>query len=336
MVADESPPSGPPVRLGRWSVLAKVAVSLGLLVWLLLSVDRAALATRLEGAAWGWLVLGFVVKSLTVPWAALRWRAVGAMVGLHFGRIDALRLTFAALFLGQVLPGAVGGDIVRGWLTTRMGFAVSATIFALVIDRVAALLGVTVLMLAGLPHLLALAPAGTGAMVVLAALAVGGGTAALCVADRFPLPRFLRRPPVEALRGLVARMRSALGRTDGGLALGWSLLVHVCTILATAVFAHALGIAVSIGDCLAVVPFSIVAAALPISLAGWGVRESSMAAGFALLGVPAADGIAVSLLIGVSVLLMSLPGALVWLLWRPKVAPVGAPAQPSRSSNALP
>lgn len=302
-------------------LVAKIAVSIGLLAWIVGYIDREALTARLTGALWPWLLAGFAVKSLTVPLAALRWRAAGAMAGARMGVMDALRVTFASLFLGQALPGAVGGDIVRGWLTTRLGFGVAAVVLALVVDRLAALLGVAALMLAGLPHLSGFAPPGAQPLVLGAAAAMCLGTAALLFADRIPLPRWLRRPAIEAMRDLIAGMRGRFGAVAGGQALLYSVGVHFCTVVAAALFAHALGAPVSLLDCLAVVPFSIVAASLPVSLAGWGVREGAMVAGFSLLGLAAADGVALSLLIGLSVLVMALPGAVVWLSWRPGAVP---------------
>ncbi|PNQ96029.1 hypothetical protein C1S70_25715 [Azospirillum argentinense] len=58
---------------------------------------------------------------------------------------------------------------------------------------------------------------------------------------------------------------------------------------------------------------TIFAAALPISLNGWGVREGAFVAGFALYGLGATDALALSLMIGLSVTLSSLPGGLLWL-----------------------
>lgn len=300
--------------------MAKIVVSAALLAWIFGFIDRDALVSRLASAHWEWLAAGFVAKTITIPLAAWRWRMAAAMVGARISHADALRATMAGIFLGQALPGAVGADLVRGWMTARLGFRVSVIILALVMDRMAALLGVVILMLAGLPHLSGLAPPGVQPLVLAAAAAMILGTVVLFFADRLPLPGWLRHRAVESLCDLAAGMRRRLTVSDGCGTLAYSIGVHFCTIAATALFARALGITVSLLDCLAVVPFSIVAASLPISLAGWGVREGAMVTGFALLGLSAADGVALSLLIGASVLIMALPGAWVWLAWRPNAA----------------
>ena len=43
---------------------------------------------------------------------------------------------------------------------------------------------------------------------------------------------------------------------------------------------------------------------VPISIAGWGVREGAMVAAFAYAGLPQSDGLLVSILFGVSYLIL--------------------------------
>lgn len=54
--------------------------------------------------------------------------------------------------------------------------------------------------------------------------------------------------------------------------------------------------------------------ALPISIAGWGVREGSFVAGFGLFGIPSKDALLLSILFGFILLLASAPGSVLWLL----------------------
>ncbi len=64
---------------------------------------------------------------------------------------------------------------------------------------------------------------------------------------------------------------------------------------------------------LALVPPVLVAMLVPLSVAGWGIREGTAALVWGLVGLPPAQGVAVSMAYGLLVLLASLPG----LLWLP-------------------
>jgi len=55
---------------------------------------------------------------------------------------------------------------------------------------------------------------------------------------------------------------------------------------------------------------------IPISFGGWGVREGAMVVFFGLVGVPAADALAMSILFGLAALVAGLPGGVLWVVQR--------------------
>lgn len=295
----------------------KLAVSVAVL-WLLMSgIGWTDLAARLAAADPRLLAAGLAVKALTLPLAALRWRAAGRAAGMTLSRLTAFKLQMAGIFLGQVLPGAVGGDLLRGWFTWRLGQPAGAVVAAMVLDRMTALLGVALLGLIGLPRLAAVAPPALVWGVFALASALLAGTGVLALLGRLPLPDPLRRGAAGAALRTVQAMP---GRPAAWAALGYSMAVHLATIATAILYARALGLPLGWLDGLVVVPASIVAAALPVSLGGWGVREGAMVAGFTLLGLDPGTALLVSLLIGGSMILLSLPGAVCWLLLRSETA----------------
>jgi len=52
---------------------------------------------------------------------------------------------------------------------------------------------------------------------------------------------------------------------------------------------------------------------LPISLAGWGVREAVLVVALASFGVPSEAALAMSVLLGLCLIASGLPGGLIWL-----------------------
>ena len=54
-------------------------------------------------------------------------------------------------------------------------------------------------------------------------------------------------------------------------------------------------------------------ATVPISIAGWGVRESSMIATFAYAGLAESDGLTLSILFGAVSLIIGIVGGIVWI-----------------------
>jgi hypothetical protein len=54
-------------------------------------------------------------------------------------------------------------------------------------------------------------------------------------------------------------------------------------------------------------------ATVPISIAGWGVRESSMIAAFAYAGLAESDGLTLSILFGAASFAIGIIGGIVWI-----------------------
>lgn len=296
-------------------LLGKIGITAVLIGWLVIQADWADIARRLAHAPFWPLFWGLAISFVGVAFAGERWRAACGSAAIGIGPVKSLMLMTSSLFFGQVLPGAIGGDAVRGWLTWReTGEAVQKILVALVLDRFLALFAVSLLLLVGLPRLLSVVPAEAAwALPRLIPLGLAVGLAGLML-DRFPFPATLRQRRLAVrIFGFLARFRSSLFSRPAALALAHGVLVHVSTLAATLLYAQAIGLSIGPGDLLAVMPTAIIAAALPISLNGWGVREGTMVAGFALFGVGFEDALLLSLMIGLSVTLTALPGGLCWL-----------------------
>ena len=82
--------------------------------------------------------------------------------------------------------------------------------------------------------------------------------------------------------------------------------------------AQALGSRVELLSVMVIFPFVLLLSMLPISLAGWGVREGAMVMFFGLIGLSAKISLSASLLFGICMFLAALPGGVLWLIYRPQ------------------
>jgi hypothetical protein len=134
-----------------------------------------------------------------------------------------------------------------------------------------------------------------------------------------PIERALGKWRDRRLIYLVVRtaeeLRHLTGK-GGAAALLYALVSGAFLAFPAYFIALSLGITVAPAAMIAV--FSIVAVfvALPISLAGWGVREVSVVALLGLLGVDREAALILSVEFGLLTTLVSLPGGVVWLTLR--------------------
>lgn len=289
--------------------LLGLALLVGLVIWL----EPAVVLAEVQRLSPGWALLALALTLPPLALSAWRWRLTARLLGLSLGIRRALAEYALALFLNQVLPGGVAGDATRAWRHARTSGRRGGAWRAVIIERASgqlamALLCVVVLVASPLWHeLMARAAAGVAASGWLPAVGV---VVLLLVVLGW---RFARHPPA-ALAGLGGDLRrSLLAASVWPKQLGGSLLVVVSYALVFVCAARAIGVSLPLATLLALVPPVLLAMLIPLSVAGWGVREGAAALVWGLAGLPPAQGVAVSLAYGVVVLVASLPGALVLL-----------------------
>jgi len=96
----------------------------------------------------------------------------------------------------------------------------------------------------------------------------------------------------------------------------WSSCNHLLRVTIVFCLAIALGIWLSPLDTFVLVPSALLIAMVPISLAGWGVREVVFIQAFSLAGVVPSQALALSLLYGLVGLITGLLGGGVWFIER--------------------
>lgn len=303
----------------RLLIGGKLAVSAGLLGWVLTDkVDLAEAAGRMATIPVAWLSLAFAATALAYLAVTLRWRLILGALGVPLGFADAWWITWMGMFFNQALPSNVAGDVVRIWRVQRRGPSLGRAVSSVMLDRVVALGGLALLVALCLPASLALigmVPAWY-ALVALV-LAIVSGLALLLVFDRAltPLRRLLPRRAVGAADALARDARAAvLDPRVGPLALGISTINFAMVAGIVWALAAGLGLAIDFLDVLVLFPPVLLVSMLPVSFAGWGVRELAMATALGFVGVPETQAVALSLAFGLVALAAALPGGLIWFL----------------------
>ena len=295
----------------RLAVAAKVAVTVLLIVLVARAFDLrgvAAYLTRVDAAT----AAAVIAAGLgAVPLQTWRWMMVLEAVGARLGFGGALVIVLIGHFFNQTLPSTVGGDAMRMWYAYRAGIAAGDAAATVIFDRVLAVAGLLALTVCGLPWLLELVP--TGAARSAMALVVAAGLAGLAAAAALVhFPRLI--PDWRVARGFAARARRLLASPSRVLA-GGLISAAGFVVFSWMVFHLAQGLGVRLGffDALLLVPPVLLVSAIPVSVAGWGLREGAMVVALGFAGVEPAAAFAISVLFGIAVAVTSLPGAVLWL-----------------------
>ena len=197
----------------------------------------------------------------------------------------------------------------------KSGLSVGNAITGVMLERMATVLALVMLLVVLQPFLMSrIGDQLVGWLFPVLTVGAVGGLAFLMLLDR--LPSSLQRWRIfRGVSKLSADTRLLfLHPKHAVLTLTISILGHINLSVAVYVLAIGLGIEVTVFDCMILVPPVVLITTLPISIAGWGVREGAMVAAFGFIGVPAESSLVLSIILGLMVVVISLPGGLIWLL----------------------
>jgi hypothetical protein len=294
-------------------IAVKLAVSVSLLYVAVSGLNFATVGERLGRIDPGWIMAAFLVALLQVGLVAERWRRIARACAAELPPRQALRFNLIAMFFNQVLPSTVGGDAARIWLLARAGAGWSKATYSVLIDRFVGVLMLAVAVTAGLYWSFALIenPVGRIALLAVGLGSLGAAAVFLASAD-WAWTRDWNATRHLSKMAAVAR-EVLFSRVSGSAITTISLLVHVLTAVLAWSLARAVAAPLEFAHAFLLVLPVMLIATVPISIAGWGVRESALVLAFSYAGLPESDGLIVSVLLGAAMVAVGIVGGAVWL-----------------------
>ncbi len=298
------------------SRLVRVLVSVVLLAWMARRFGIGTIAGSMRGADPLWLgaAVGMFVASGIA--GSLQWGILLSFHGIRPGAAGTAGRYFMGLFFNYILPGFVGGDVVRVYHASKVSGQTTQAFSSTLADR---LIGLLVLIMFSLGAFVLLPRGATEAILPVAALmfvllAMFIGAFAVKpvgrLADRLLSP--LAPSSVRDKLAAVYREMHELTRAPAVLAMVFatSLFIQLTRIGVHYLCGRAVGIETGFVYFALFVPVMEIVASLPVSVGGIGVRETVGTTLFAAVGVARPDVVAYSLLATLCGFIGSLPGAL--------------------------
>jgi glycosyltransferase 2 family protein len=309
----------------------KVSLSILAIATVLMTVDLSAAWHRMVNQNIWLLVLAAAIMSIQIGLGGLRWRVILKELGAPTKLWHSLRLFYIAAFFNSYLWSSIGGDVMRAWLSHRAHVNASTAVTSVLLDRVAAVAGVALLVLATAPLFMTRAgyivsgfvPAG----IALAGLA---GIYVVAQVHRLPLD-WQRTRLMRGCQSLSSATRTIFFHPAAALpALGLAVLAQSAMAISAYVVGLSLDIGLTLLDSLILMQPVALIASLPISIGGWGVREIAMIALLGLVDIPANAVLSLSVQLGLLVMVVSLPGLPLWLSLKDRVQAAYDPQHSSK------
>jgi len=293
----------------------RILVTLALLYLALSGVNFAAIQSRLSQINIGWIALALLVSVLQIFLGALRWREISARCEAPLTDLQAFRYNVIGSFFNQTLPSSIGGDAVRLWLVNRSGAGWRAATYSILTDRAIGLIALALIIVASLPWSYVMIADGKGRLALLfvdfAALAGGLGFLLLGYLPWNWLRSWWPTRHVHACSVIASKV--IFNARSGPKIAVLSLTIHVLAVVIAWCAVRSIAAPANFEQVFMLIPPIMLITMMPISIAGWGVREATMMVAFGYAGLVRADGTMVSLLFGAVAFIIGCAGGLVWI-----------------------
>jgi uncharacterized membrane protein YbhN (UPF0104 family) len=305
------------MTLRRLLLLAKLLMSIGLVWYVAAKFDLQKGLTGLGNIGAKWLFTTLALYCLQTLLVALRLREFLRVMDARVGLWRSLDATLIGYFFSQTFISFVGGDAMRVYRISRYGVPLAPAAKAIVLDRASGFAAQMLLIVVATPVALPLIEDRfmRVSLLLLVAFGLAAGASTILISR---LPESLRSlKALDAIADVSGRVLRRISTPKGAAAFfGYSLAISALNVLIFFSIAKGLNVAIGLVECFALLPPVFLMSMLPISISGWGVREGAAILAFGLLGIAATDALAVSVMFGLGLILISLPGGALWIVTR--------------------
>jgi uncharacterized protein (TIRG00374 family) len=301
-------------------IIIKLLITAGFIYWLYTNADRETIKRSLALIA-PMQLLGATFLNIGVFWlGAYRWWLLLRRAGAATSFQQIAPSYYLGVFFNNLLPTSMGGDVVRTVHLKMRGLSTRVLVGSAMIDRIIGLSTVVVM--------------GTVSIMFSPDIRLSVGNRALLlllVVAAFSFlwlaltPTFLKLIEKLVLRYHHTRIRKALldvivlcysyksAKNIIFLAFGITLVMQSLVIMIYYYLGTAVGIQLPLITYFAIIPVVFLAASIPVSIGGLGIREGVLVGLLLSANIDIQHAIALSLLYLLVLWLSSLPGAIVLL-----------------------
>lgn len=294
----------------RWlAVSVKLLISALILFYVFDRFGHSDLLEDLGKTSFAALILVGTIQVMQILIGGWRMRWIVHELREKLDWVFSVRLTLVGFFFSQTFISLLGGDGMRIWQMVRNGFSLRTAGQAVMADRILGFVMLLAIIFMGMPVAVLLTEGNLRIVMVLISVAslIGCGTFFLSylVPRKLRTARFVETIVDQAVfcRGLLARVVKTIGAFA---------VPHVLNTAILYVFLADYGGEIAMGTLLVLFPPIMLLSALPISFAGWGVREGALVTVLGSVGGEAHIVLAASIAFGVSHIVASSPGSILW------------------------
>ncbi len=294
---------------------AKLLITLLPIYLILKNIDLDITFGLITNIGLPYLFSAMVVLLIQIFVMTIRWEIVLDSLGIEISFKNVISIFWIGLFFNQILPTSVGGDAVRGLYLYQRGYSFAKASQGVIFDRIIGLISLVAIVIITLPLGLQLVDSDNAKWGLMSIIIFFICALTLLLNINMISSRFQKWNLIYKFSSIMTVIRDSIFSLNPGFKLLLiSILVHFLSILTMTILAIGMQLELRIIGLLVIVPVVTLLMVLPISIAGWGIREGAMIIGLGFIGVGAENAFALSLLFGFLMLSIAIPGGAIWIV----------------------
>jgi glycosyltransferase 2 family protein len=304
----------------KTQIIVKILVSVLLIKLMLDIVDFNSTLMLLKELDLIFFLMALVLMILGIFITNLRWQVILKHLEVPIKFFMLLKYLWIGFFFNQTLPSNIGGDVFRAYyLWKHEHLSIGLSSMGVLIDRYIGLVGLVMLIIVTSPLSFDLindqfvksmleVVLYCSLFIIISSVLFG-----LCVTN------LLRWKLIKGLSSFSNIARRIIFSFKGLYSIVLSIVIQIIFVFAVLLLSHGLNLDISLIEMLLIVPITSLLTAIPVSIAGWGVREGVFVVGLGYVNISSDASLALSILYGLLMLIVSLPGLIIWLIQKYKV-----------------
>lgn len=299
------------------SVTIRVVITLGILLLIFRNIEFEKVIGIIKQASIGYLLLAVLFQLLSTMLAGFRWYLVMHLIDFSQSVWFYIKSYFKGSFFNQGLPTSIGGDAIRVLDVASTGQRKRDSFIGVFIDRILGLTGLLLLNLIANNLAPDLLPKGMFWLINSIVLLGLCGFTLLVFLHKI---QFLGQWRITAYVLRISRNLQHVLKSFKSISLQMviGIVIHLLSMINIFFVGQSVGLDYNLLTFSVIVPPVILLTLIPVSLAGWGVREGAMIGLFTLIGADKSIVLSMSILYGIILIVASLPGLQVYLSGRHK------------------
>lgn len=302
----------------KFIFLSKLIISAALISLLFYKLDIKAAVETINKIPISILLITLGLTLFASILLTLRWQII-LRAQSNLTSFDVLwKITNIGLFFNQTMPSSIGGDVVKIWLLKLSGVNIENATSSIALERLTGFIALGLLLGIGtssqwalLKNTLIIAPLILSAIIIIISIMLI--TFIPIFPNRwlnFKLMAFIS-PYVKSMKEMTRILYS--NKINFFELLVISIGLHLLHITIMRLICNSLGFDLSWIQYFVTVPLMLLVSSLPISFAGWGIREGISVATLTIFSVKEEFALAMSVIYGLLQILGSLPGLAYWI-----------------------